>query len=367
MCKFALIRIGFFSIFFIFLTKFTFCYSLERKIDIFHVKSSQKWMLDQIAKDLGTFKSNGITESLLSQTINEMNKDDRCRFKIISGQVIMEIETLSSLMLFRAIILNNAFNRLAREYSLPDLDFICCLKDSVMINNLSPFPIFSFAKKFNEPYILFPDSDALSGCYKYFDKIDKRVLWKDKLNKGFWRGSTSDGDYSSKDFLTKPRYLIVLLSIQFPDIVDARFTNLVQGAESNPEILSSPFLLGNHVSTYESSKYKYLIDVDGNTCGYSRCYWTLLSNSAVFKQVTDNMQWYYGAIEPYKHYIPVKKDFSDLIEKILWARSHDDKIKKISKNATKFVQNNLNEEDIYLYLYLLLTEYAKLQRFQPHI
>ncbi len=57
-------------------------------------------------------------------------------------------------------------------------------------------------------------------------------------------------------------------------------------------------LLSGYVKTEDSLQYKYLMDIDGNTCGYQRLYWTLLSNSLVFKQVTENKQWYYNALIP---------------------------------------------------------------------
>ncbi len=62
-------------------------------------------------------------------------------------------------------------------------------------------------------------------------------------------------------------------------------------------------------------------------CGYQ---WRLLSNSLALKQESDEIQWFYIALKPYEHYIPIKNDMSDLLEIIEWARKNDDKCKKIS-------------------------------------
>jgi Glycosyl transferase family 90 len=115
----------------------------------------------------------------------------------------------------------------------------------------------------------------------------------------------------------------------------------------------------------DSLRFKYLIDVDGNTCSFSRFYWILLSNSVPFKVESDNIQWYYGALTPFVHYIPVARDLSDLVERIDWARNHEEIVKGIAYNSCRFAKMHLFEPEVYKYLYLLLTKYAKLQRFQP--
>ncbi|MEI8365360.1 MAG: glycosyl transferase family 90 [Parachlamydiaceae bacterium] len=92
---------------------------------------------------------------------------------------------------------------------------------------------------------------------------------------------------------------------------------------------------------------------------------SLWSNSVVLKQTSDNIQWYYLGIKPYEHYIPVANNFSDLIDKIKWAKEHDNEARQIALNGTQFVLNNLRKENTQLYLFLLLTKYAELQKFQP--
>ena len=74
-------------------------------------------------------------------------------------------------------------------------------------------------------------------------------------------------------------------------------------------------------------------------------------------------QWFYDALKPYEHYIPIEKDVSDLIAKIEWARSHDAECIQISRNARRFVEKNLMIEDIYLYFFSLLKEYITCQDF----
>ena len=59
-----------------------------------------------------------------------------------------------------------------------------------------------------------------------------------------------------------------------------------------------------------------------------------------------NNLWYSDKLVEYEHYVPVKHDLSDLIEKIEWCRNNDNKCKIISENAKKFYNT---------YFYLIYT------------
>tara|TARA_B110000285_G_C14615769_1_gene376894 strand:- start:64 stop:231 length:168 start_codon:yes stop_codon:yes gene_type:complete len=55
----------------------------------------------------------------------------------------------------------------------------------------------------------------------------------------------------------------------------------------------------------------------------------MLSGSVALKVDSDFGQWFYGAIKPYKHYVPVKNDLSDLVEQVEWLKQNDDKAREI--------------------------------------
>lgn len=324
------------------------------------------WMMAQITSDLALFQSTDISASSLDEVMEKFSESDGLfRYKIVNGQVSMESKNSNSVLTSRALKLQKAFSRLASTMPLPDVDFICCTHDDSYLS--LEVPLFVFAKKKHAiAQALIPDFEAFFGYVsdpdQFFKKSENKFPWETKEDKGFWRGSTTGGDFSSSNWKNLPRSQLVLLSIANPRYLNARFTQLCQGAQHNHEMLGMANLVGGTASPLDSLKYKYQIDVDGNTCGYSRCYWILLSNSVSLKQVSDNIQWYYGALVPYVHYIPVANDMSNVINKIQWAQKHDEKAQKIAKNATEFVLNNLREEHIYLYMYLLLTKYAELQR-----
>lgn len=324
------------------------------------------WMIKQISQDLAPFRGEGIREYALSQCIQETSGNHGfCRFKIIDNKIFVETKCPVSFN-DRIASLKTSFRKLTKKYEVPNVDFIVCLHDASHMC-LPQVPLFVFAKKksFNLQ-ILMPDFEALAGYQRFSSLAYSNYPWQQKIEKGLWRGAPTGGIFTEDQWRSFPRSRLVLLSLEYPDWIDARFTSLSPEAAANPEMMAMPQLLGNYMNPDASLQFKYLIDVDGNSCAYSRCYWILLSDCLSIKQVTDNIQWYYGAIKPYEHYLPVEENLGDLFEKIQWAREHDEQAHEIARRATQFALDNLQEEHIYLYLFTLLQKYAELQNFKPN-
>ena len=69
----------------------------------------------------------------------------------------------------------------------------------------------------------------------------------------------------------------------------------------------------------------------------------------VLKQDSEYYEHFYGDLTAGVHYIPVKHDLSDLIEKIEWAQSHDREARLIGMNGRKYATENLLPKDIFCY------------------
>lgn len=95
-------------------------------------------------------------------------------------------------------------------------------------------------------------------------------------------------------------------------------------------------------------QYKYLVNVDGFVAAYRLAH-LLMGNSLVFKQESPYYEHYYKALKPWKHYVPVERDLSDLLEKIEWAKANDEEAQRIVKRANRFVQKHLYPKDIFCY------------------
>lgn len=325
------------------------------------------WMMKQIHKDLSLFADQGITRKIIDETFcgKRIEKYSLVRFTITDGYLIVSAnEKFLDKRHFRHML--NSIKTLNQITQLPNVDFIVSLMDGYDVNppEFPRSPCFVFAKSTEvQNFVLMPDFKALWGYGNLREQIlmgNKKIPWIEKTPKAYWRGSTTGGFFSGNNWCLFGRGKLVDLSLQHPQKLDARFTSVVQCTPDVHGLMQAAGLLSKRVNKIDHLKYKYLVDVDGNSCTYERYFWLLLSNSLVLKQTTPNIQWYYAGLKPYVHYLPLEDDLSDLTEKVQWASSHDVESKRIAENATKFVLENLSTEDVFLYMYHLIKEYSKL-------
>lgn len=87
---------------------------------------------------------------------------------------------------------------------------------------------------------------------------------------------------------------------------------------------------GNLVNSllYSILQHKYQINVDGTVAAY-RLPYLLVGDSVVLKQDSIYYEHFYNELQPWKHYIPVKSNLSDLLEKLKWARDHDAEVSSV--------------------------------------
>jgi hypothetical protein len=338
---------------------------LNRKISL----APPEWMLERIKTDLSRFSEQGISHQMIDKLFQgeRIGKYSLIRFTIKNSRLSFSLEEkqLDSRH-FRHLLA--AIKKLNELVKLPDVDFVVSLEDG-FDSNPEGFPIspcFVFAKSERSGnFVLMPDFKALGGYGKLRQQIldaNPKFPWERKTAQAFWRGSTTSGFFDKDNWDRFCRGKLVLSSLASPKEIDARFTSVVQCTPDVPSLMKAKGMVSKCVEKADHLKYKYLVDVDGNSCTYERCFWLLLSNSLLLKQITPNIQWYYGGLKPYVHFLPLREDLSDLLEKIEWAKAHDAEAMAMAKSSTEFVQENLSAESIFQYMALLLTEYAKLQR-----
>jgi hypothetical protein len=334
---------------------------LEKKL----AQEPPKWMIEQIEKDLAPFQS-GITREMLDHAFRgkKVDRFSLIRFTIQNGHISFSLDE-RNLSTRHFLQLLSCIQKLNEHIKLPDVDFVVSLDDG-LCEDVGLGPCFTFAKDQSLDGVLIPDIKALAGntiLRQTISEANEKFKWEQKEEKCFWRGASTGGFSTAATWHKLARSQLVLLSLAHPEMIDARFHKVIQCEPNIPAILEAKGMVGSSVSREDHLKFKYLIDVDGNSCTYERYFWLLLSNSLVLKQMTQNVQWYYGGLTPYQHFVPVKADLSDLLEKIEWAKAHDAECKKMAERASQFVKDNLSSEDTLLYLYLLLQRYALLQKF----
>lgn len=190
--------------------------------------------------------------------------------------------------------------------------FYCCEKHE---NNQNAFPDFGF------------DSWPQAGILDYStltSQISEEGKKEPIYNKLFWIGN-------AKTHPIRDKFLEI--SANNTDLIEAYSTYVDQFVIDHKEV--------PYVSLQDHTKYKYLIDIEGN--GYSgRLKILLFTKRLLFIQDRKWKEFYHFELKPYVHFIPVKNDLSDLLDQIKMVREKgEDFYNEIVNNASEFAKNNL--------------------------
>ena len=288
------------------------------------------------------------------------------------------------------IVLFDLLNNLCSSRELPDIEFFINRRDfpQITVNETEPYnhifgniplkshnyskyaPIFSFSGNDKYADILLPTyEDWARAIYQEKELVfpkscreypkTKYTPWKDKIEKAVFRGSsTGAGVSNGKDKVpgkVNQRLAALRISAENPLLLDVGITkwNLRPRKLENVKFLQtiSPqggninYKPANKLSLEEQSKYKYILNLEGNVAAYRLSY-ELASGSVILIAKSEWNMWFQKFLKPYIHFVPVQENLEDLIEKIQWCISHDDECKTIAKNAKLFYDKFLNSEAI---------------------
>lgn len=160
------------------------------------------------------------------------------------------------------------------------------------------------------------DSDELITYFYHYHDIPKE-------NRIFWIGANTHPSRAN----------LVELSKKNPKIIDAQ---MMEWKYQDNTLIPQ----NKYVSLQDHIQYKYLIDCPG--VGYSaRLKWLIATGRPTFVVERDIVEPWFRYAEPFEHYVPVKSDLSDLIEKFQYLEDNPDIYEKISINAKEFAFKNL--------------------------
>lgn len=104
--------------------------------------------------------------------------------------------------------------------------------------------------------------------------------------------------------------------------------------------------------------------MDGTVAAY-RFPYLMLGDSLVLKQDSPYYEFFYGHLEAGTHYLPVKRDLSDLLEQIRWARENDGRARKVAAAGQALARELLDPGRLYCYYHRVLRAYSELQTGRP--
>ena len=230
-------------------------------------------------------------------------------------------------------------------------------------------PILGFSKNDNFADILIPNyADWRNVTKKLFptqcidmEEDNINTNWESKITKALWRGSATGCGITPED---NQRINISVLAKKLSK--DSSKSNLLDvglvGKNMRDKKVKGKevdfFRFKNYDLQYAQripmntfSNYKYIIHIDGHVSAY-RLGKELSLHSTILKvdSLYDYRLWFSNSLESNKHYLPIKKDLSNLIEVIEWCKKNDKKCKQISKNARKFYDKIINKNFILEYM-----------------
>ncbi|KAF2018248.1 glycosyltransferase family 90 protein, partial [Aaosphaeria arxii CBS 175.79] len=277
------------------------------------------------------------------------------------------------------------------------------------------FPLFGASKFSMSNEILLPGALEWNRT-EISSSVDHSVgvNWATRQDKLFWRGPATGGQYSKSNWNRSHRHRFVgmlngsniLMVDQSPNVTtsgqdisssrtfrlpsrdayllpsrhdhhlaawvsswaDASFrTETLDceklSGEESPRCPSSFFSVAQAASGRDIEQHKYTAVVDGNGGDDGGEFTRALENGLVTLRGSVYRQWYDARIKPWVHYVPMDNTFIDLLgimEYFLpWSVGHDEQARKIAKTGQKWARKVLRREDMLIYVYRLILEFAR--------
>ncbi len=171
---------------------------------------------------------------------------------------------------------------------------------------------------------------AVDESDRPYQEKDDKIVWRGNSSGPFSLKDRQD-DYSSRYYIAKNWDKISKYDIGFSKIVK------IDGKRSDIEIDRLAAMTKERLTMEQQLQSKYLLSLEGNDVA-SGLKWMLYSNSVVLMPHPRCESWYCEAfLEPFRHYVPVAHDLSDLDDVYAWCRDNDDTCEKIAMNGRAFV------------------------------
>lgn len=287
---------------------------------------------------------------------------------------------------------------------------ICLQPDSANLHgfHLSPstfktahtlYPVFSQSKVNGYADILYPSP------WNYLGKVghnpEKELSFESKEDVLFWRGATSEGKSIHHNWRGMQRQRFVYLAnnvtnssliplllplgevsykyinVQHGEMLEKLAVKLDAGIVEKIERCHGmacedqlrDLRITEKIDFQDHWKYKFLMDLDG--AGFSGRFIPFLRSSSVPIKAALFREWYDERLVPWLHFIPVDGRFTGLWSILAyfggWKDSHGkmsmanngDKAKWIADQGKEFAQTMLRKEDMEIYFFRLLLEYAR--------
>lgn len=177
--------------------------------------------------------------------------------------------------------------------------------------------------------VLIPDADFIrSQGYATLRRFARHAgrPWRDRRDVVFWRGSSTgrpritEGEAVAN--IPRIRLCRLVREWQRDDLFDIGITQMVQVDEAAATLAETYGIMAKPVPQEAFGHYRHGLDIDGNTSSWAGLFAKLILGNTVLKigSAAGHRQWYYDRLIPYRNFIPVRADLSDLLRAAEWLR-----------------------------------------------
>ncbi|PWA42412.1 lipopolysaccharide-modifying protein [Artemisia annua] len=113
---------------------------------------------------------------------------------------------------------------------------------------------------------------------------------------------------------------------------------------------------------------RFKIYIEGSSWSVSEKY--ILACDSMTLMVTPHYyDFFTRGMMPLHHYWPIKMDdkCKSIKFAVEWGNNHEEKVQQIGKAASRFIQEDIKMDNVYDYMFHLLTAYSKLMKYKPTV
>ncbi|GAA0146222.1 hypothetical protein LIER_06229 [Lithospermum erythrorhizon] len=318
-----------------------------------------------IHDDLWPWRETGITEGM----VRKAKRTATFRLTIVNGtayvqQYVKAFQSRDTSTLWGIL-------QLLRRYpgKVPDLDIMFDCVDWPVIktewfqspNASAPPPLFRYCGDDATFDIVFPDWSFWGwpeinikpwvGLSKDLNEGNRRVKWEDRDPHAYWKGNPK---------VAETRMDLMKCNVSEKQDWGARVYEQDWSREQQQGFQQSDLA--------SQCVHRYKIYIEGSAWSVSEKYilacdsMTLLVNPHYYDFFTRSLM-------PLEHYWPIREDDKcrSIKHAVDWGNNNPEKAKAIGKAASNFIQDQLNIDYVYDYMFHLLSEYAKLLKYKPTV
>lgn len=191
--------------------------------------------------------------------------------------------------------------------------------------------------------------------WSILDNPPRDIPWEDKISDVVWRGNHVCGDKKKPNRFDLVEKYGTKHNIKFWSGDINKYCDGQQRYYYEHKHLFAEKLMPQ----CDQLRYKYIVSMEGNDVG-TGLKWILNSNSVAIMPKPQIESWLMeGLLVPWKHYIPLDDNVSNLDEILHWCKTHDRECQNIVKNANSWMSQFKNLSDEKYIFDSIIDQYSK--------